>query len=760
MSLISTQEIKKRKERALLETGRYIPPRSGSSYNILTNHTTYPSIDIIFTSALKSKYLVVDLETKGTDYSQSAPDVEVIGVGLAWDSGSIYFDINTTPLYIQKKLITLLSTHQALVAHNVYFDGGFLFRDIGHHLNWKFCTYSLLSLLANEGYKDDRWGLKEAMTEFLGWQETNETELDLWLCLNGYYKGVKRTATDPEELKQSYLEGVLRPKKEEMWRAPRDTLGKYCILDCEATYLLLTEVLLPVYSQFPSLIEYYEKDFLPGILLHINQKIQGIVLDIPATEKLHRELGLKCLGLENQIRQLPECRKGIDLIEARLKQEHIDTEPVRYLKEKKLKVPIQKYKKNGELTKAWLAYEEKSKAPRARLQSKLWLKWSEKLDQIEAREDEAYKFNINSDDQLRELIYDHLGNEAVIFTPSGLPSTSSLALAKFSEVGSLLESYFTLSKRRGFTEKYLELSRRDGLLRPNFRMPGTCTGRASSSQINFQQVPKIDSILSLFKASEGYQFVDLDFSSLEPVVVAEFSGDRNMRFLYEDPNQINDPYLFLGAQVAGSIGEQIRSTGYDPFNPSSSTISKAKKEVKGIRQICKAVFLGASYGAGLRKLHKILEEQGIYLSLDEVEGIHKTYWDAFQGVKKFETTLRREYLRKGYIMNGLGRPMAICEDFNKDLLNRFIQSTGHDILLKYIRILTDKLTMEGIDWNPILLDLHDATTVEVRNDQVPRAIEIFNEAMDELNLELGGDLKFRGVPTWGATLSDVKEPEL
>ena len=61
--------------------------------------------------------------------------------------------------------------------------------------------------------------------------------------------------------------------------------------------------------------------------------------------------------------------------------------------------------------------------------------------------------------------------------------------------------------------------------------------------------------------------------------------------------------------------------------------------------------------------------------------------------------------------------MAVPEMFKQDMLNRFVQSTGHDILTKYVRILTRNLRNASIQYTPIILDFHDATTVEVDADQ-------------------------------------------
>lgn len=166
------------------------------------------------------------------------------------------------------------------------------------------------------------------------------------------------------------------------------------------------------------------------------------------------------------------------------------------------------------------------------------------------------------------------------------------------------------------------------------------------------------------------------------------------------------------------------------------------------------------YGAGVRKVHQTLEEQEIDIPYYEVEKIHTGYWDLFAQVKDFSRSLYYEKRRnKGYILNGVGRPMAIPDEFEKDILNRFIQSTGHDVLTMYITILTKNLNASGIPWTPIVIDWHDATTVEVPEDRAQDVVDIFNQSMVELNSILQGTIKLRGVPTVGRNMSDVKEPE-
>jgi hypothetical protein len=167
-----------------------------------------------------------------------------------------------------------------------------------------------------------------------------------------------------------------------------------------------------------------------------------------------------------------------------------------------------------------------------------------------------------------------------------------------------------------------------------------------------------------------------------------------------------------------------------------------------------------AYGAGVDKVLATLEADDVFLPRDEVEKIHRGYWDLFGEVKQFGRDLQRQWKRNGgYVLNGLGRPMCLPEDYKHDVLNRFIQSTGHDILIQYIYILTNGLTQAGVDWKPWVIDWHDAAAVEVPEHQKDLTIEVYLWALDELNRQLGGQIKLKGVPSWGTTMSDIKEPE-
>ena len=357
------------------------------------------------------------------------------------------------------------------------------------------------------------------------------------------------------------------------------------------------------------------------------------------------------------------------------------------------------------------------------------------------------------------MFYDKLKVPAEIFTEGGEPAVSIKAMKKMGDLGAILVERADRTKALSYVDAYMELSEATGSMHPSFRCPGTVTGRLSGKDPNLQQMPKTKAMMDQFHARPGHVWVDLDFSALEPVVLTEFSQDENMMLIYGDGRPSNDIYLFVGAHIPG-MGDKIRGVGYDPRNPTKEGLGRAKKECKHERSICKTVVLACQYGAGAKKVHQTLEEQNIFLDYWEVEKVHSGYWDLFAQVKDFERSLYFEWKRnKGYITNGLGRPMAIPERYQKDILNRFVQSTGHDILTMYIRILCDRVAAAGIPYKPIVIDFHDATTIEVPEEHGERTLQIFNEAMAELNNKLQGTIKLKGVPVIGRTLAEVKEPE-
>jgi hypothetical protein len=127
--------------------------------------------------------------------------------------------------------------------------------------------------------------------------------------------------------------------------------------------------------------------------------------------------------------------------------------------------------------------------------------------------------------------------------------------------------------------------------------------------------------------------------------------------------------------------------------------------------------------------------------------MHTAYWELFSKVKQYETFLKIQWERNGgWFLNPMGRPIAVAQDYLRDIVNRSIQSGGHDAFVLYLSILSDKFNTHDIPYKPYIWDLHDAVMLIVRDENVEAAVEILDViAMHELNARLGGTIRLKGV---------------
>lgn len=275
------------------------------------------------------------------------------------------------------------------------------------------------------------------------------------------------------------------------------------------------------------------------------------------------------------------------------------------------------------------------------------------------------------------------------------------------------------------------------------------------ARLNLQQQPKSRRYLECFEARPGHKIVTMDFAALEPKVTAYYSKDPNLYALYGPDAKANDVYLY-NAALMGELGNNIRKY-YDPHNPTPESIKAAKFNCKLDRAISKKFTLSANYGAGAKKLHADLQLAGINISLSDCYKYHREFWRLYSQIKEFGEYLNSEHRKNdGYIINGYGRPLPVDNHKTKDLVNRFVQSTGHDMLMVFIRMLRGQLTSHQVSWMPWIIDYHDETMIEVPEDHVDSAIESFAAAREELNAFLNWDIKMTGDIEVANNLAEIK----
>jgi DNA polymerase I-like protein with 3'-5' exonuclease and polymerase domains len=768
---------------ALLTPGDH-PARQAATDRLVLNMAEVCKTDLLAEFCKpEGGILVIDLETQGVDSWDHTR--KVVGMALSDASGTCYLDIGigeAGQAAWRRFLVMLWEAETPLLAHNLQFDAAWMSRDLMQELGytdyegglawhtWHGCTLAMYKHLASEGWMGQRHGLKQAMVDLLGWPESNEAELDAWLCDNGYGKWVNKKDGTKEA----------HPNKAEMWRAPAEILGAYAALDAEATFLLWDQVLKPVWQQFLAYQEYHQSWLCgaQGLQYHLVwQKLRGVNIDKAKLQTLRTGLEARLVELEQEFRTHEDTGAYIDAFELEKIDEVRAEEPARWKKLPVLGAEPDKYTKTGAVSKSWVSWETKAitldalrqeignvemglvAGPLAEAQQSFhWKLWKERLDI-------AYNtkhFNMRSAEHLRTLFYDKLQYPVQVWTDNELdpkPGTDEDARKGWGPAGKLLITYGTLEKLRSSVVSLLEKLDSTGRYHPELRAPGTHTGRLSGGGgYNWQNAPKCKEILECMQADPGHTLLACDVASLEQVVLANLSGDEAMMKIYGPGAKPNDIYLFNGSQMGGFVGAAIRGAGYDPDNPTPEGIAAAKKLAKKERSISKVYSLAAAYGAGPGKIRSTLAMDGVEIALSEAKRMHGAYWGIYKGVKQYARWLEAQWERNGgWVLNGIGRPVCVAEDFKRDLVNRVCQSTGHDVFMTFAELLAKALDNADIPYKPFNWDLHDACYFLVPDEYVSVARNIVDVVVvQQAARMLGGNVGLKWDANVCKTVADDK----
>lgn len=279
-----------------------------------------------------------------------------------------------------------------------------------------------------------------------------------------------------------------------------------------------------------------------------------------------------------------------------------------------------------------------------------------------------------------------------------------------------------------------------------------------SRKISIHQLPKSPGYLQHWIARPGCVWVQSDIASLEQVVLAELSEDASLMKLYgpkAKPNQC--VYLYNGANFPG-IQDKIR-TLYDPDNPPATAeeLEEIKHKLKGPRSIAKKATLGFSYGMGAGKLQREFQLIGVSMTWKEADAMVQAYRKLYAGVATWNAKLEAEWKdRGGWVYNGLARPIAVSQAYVKDLVNRVVQSTGHDVTMRFIYYISKLRDASRLHLSPIIVDFHDETIWECPEEEGPAALALIEEALRLTNKELAGIIPIRSKPELIHCLAESK----
>lgn len=345
----------------------------------------------------------------------------------------------------------------------------------------------------------------------------------------------------------------------------------------------------------------------------------------------------------------------------------------------------------------------------------------ERLGELERRIHDAagHPFNINSTQQLREVLFEELGLPTLKKTAKGAPSTDQSVLKKLAEahpIVALLLEYRELEKLRStYVDGYLPLIGADGRLHTRFHQMGASTGRLSSDRPNLQNIPVRSetgrTIRRAFVARPGWSFVVADYSQVELRILAHLS---------EDPGLLE---AFTGEETDIHTATAARVFGLDPGDVTPE-----------LRRRAKAINFGLLYGM---EAYGLAERLGI--SREEAAEHIDAYFQQFPKVQEFMQSVVSEARNRGYTETILGRrrylPELTSDNFRvrqmgeRMALNAPVQGSAADIIKKAMVDL-DRV-LEPVE-TAMLLQIHDELVVEAPPDEHEWAVATIREVMESV----------------------------
>lgn len=347
--------------------------------------------------------------------------------------------------------------------------------------------------------------------------------------------------------------------------------------------------------------------------------------------------------------------------------------------------------------------------------------------------EEWKRFNLNSDKDKRELFYDKLGYKVTETTDSGKPSVGGDVIKRFD--GGFVEAYLkyehanTISSN--FSKPYIDASALDNRLHPGFNICGTVSYRLSGFKPYFLNAPFDEkALMHCMRVAPGYAGVHADLSAIEPTITAHFSEDASLLKVFK--YGLGDIYLDLALELFPNDKEL--QDGYDPNVPITKSV---KERFSKQRKVAKVIQLAVQYTGTGHTVFKNLTKDGIPTTLEEANGYVNAYWRKFHKVAEFNNRLKALNRNDGLLRNVIGRIIRVPYPDYKDLPNRFIQSSAHDVLVLWVLQIYELCAQRGVSIKPILLDCHDSTSNQCPSEQKEVLKEVYKDALQMINDQLG-----------------------
>jgi DNA polymerase-1 len=338
----------------------------------------------------------------------------------------------------------------------------------------------------------------------------------------------------------------------------------------------------------------------------------------------------------------------------------------------------------------------------------------------------GYTFNINSPQQLSDVLFGKLGlpHDGLKKMQTGAYSTAADVLEGLRgrhEIVALILDQRQYSK---LLSTYVDalpgmVNARTGRLHTSFNQAGAETGRISSNNPNLQNIPIRTEvgreIRKAFVAQPGWLLLSADYSQVELRILAHIARDESLLAAF---HRGEDIHASAAANVYGVPIEQI---------------------TKDQRGVAKMMNFATSYGVTAFGL-----AQRTGLSRGDAEQFMNRYFTTYPGVKRYIEDTKARARELGYVETLMGRRRYFpalrstggsAQAYNqrqaaeRAAINHPIQGTAADII-KIAMVRLHHALLEKRFRARMLLQVHDELVLEVPEAELAPVARLVREIME------------------------------
>ncbi|MGI6580068.1 MAG: DNA polymerase I [Saccharofermentanales bacterium] len=346
--------------------------------------------------------------------------------------------------------------------------------------------------------------------------------------------------------------------------------------------------------------------------------------------------------------------------------------------------------------------------------------------EIEELEEKIYqysfeKFNINSSQQLSDVLFNQLNLPAGKKLASGYYSTAAGELERLRNMHPIINLIIDYREISKLNSTFVDGLRKsidplDGKIHTTYHQTLTTTGRLSSSDPNLQNIPirseRSKAIRDVFVAAPGYKLIGADYSQIELRLLAHLSGDPDLIQAFND-----------GIDIHSNTAMKI-------FDKKIDEITARE------RALAKTVNFSIVYGVTPFGLSQDLKS-----SVDTAAEYINSYYEHYAKVKPYLESLIEKAKKDGYVETMFGRRRYIPElnssQFHtrsfgeRAAMNAPLQGSAADLIKLAMNRIDRILEQQNLQAR-FILQVHDELILELPEHEVEQVSQILQNGMESV----------------------------